>query len=108
MNRPFILSFLVSLCAVLYLGSCAKPEGPAERMGRSLDEMHESFKDLSAEFNKQTQDEESERRKAEQKDQDRDADYTRKTEPYPGYRDNIPDHDPYYDSPPPTYRAEHY
>lgn len=84
---------------LISLGACAKPEGPAERMGRSIDEMSQSFKDLSKEWDEQDQERQRQLKLTPTPAPDS-YDYNRKSDRV------VPDHDPYYDTPPGT--PEHY
>jgi hypothetical protein len=82
------------ILAAALLSSCAKPEGPAARLGRSIDEISDSLGDLSDDWTAKDR----ERALQEKNRVDNSRDY---------YRDReIPDHDPYYDSPPRETEAE--
>ncbi|MBN8548604.1 MAG: hypothetical protein J0M12_04740 [Deltaproteobacteria bacterium] len=90
MNKLVLSTLAFALIAAV---GCAKPEGPAERMGRSIDELSQSLKDMNKEW-KDIQDENAQEERSDQV----------KKAP----ERVVPDHDPYYDTPPGTYVPEHY
>lgn len=88
--------------AVLAFSSCSiKEEGPAERLGRSLDELSESVRDIGDDWESDRDRRARERYEAERRDPYYD-DERRYPDTYS--RDSrTPDHDPYYDTPPSDY-----
>ena len=88
------LILALPVCALLAICGCAKPEGPAERMGRSIDDLSDSLKGVGESW-KEIQEEN-------RKDEDSDD---LKSAP----KRVVPDHDPYYDTPPSAeYTPQHY
>ena len=73
--------------------------GPAERLGKSIDDFSKGLGDLNDQWSKDSERERDARRDNYSKNRQRD-DYS---EPYSDSNrdsDRSPDHDPYYDSPP--------
>ncbi len=101
----------VIVSATLMMTGCVKePEGPAERIGRSIDEMSKGIRDLGNDWDKDSQRDIDSRdqNSRDRYDSSRSSDYSRDRDSSQdrnlgdGYSRNrdIPDHDPYYDTPP--------
>lgn len=76
-------------------GGCAREPGPAERIGRSLDELSRGVRDLGDDWDQNTESERQRAVEATPTPRYRDDSYSGKDHSY-----DYPDHDPYYDSPP--------
>ena len=104
-----LLTTAILVSSLLLAGCIKEPEGPAERFGRSLDEMSKSIRDMGDEWDKDSQRErearEREARDREYRDRYGDPRDSQGSD-YRGSRGSldrdreIPDHDPYYDTPP--------
>jgi hypothetical protein len=104
MRTSFLrLGMLAALVAAL--SACVKePEGPAQRIGRSIDEISKSMRDIGDDWDRERRDQEradAERREREERYQRGSAyDYDRRP---------VPERDPYYDTPPnDSYRDNEY
>ena len=71
--KRFYAALLIALFAVFTV-ACSKSAGPAERMGRGLDEILEGGKEMQDKYGKDS--DERDEREDRQKDRDRERDYT--------------------------------
>jgi hypothetical protein len=90
MKTSFRLKLVLVAAGLIFLCGCPKPEGPGQRLGRSIDELSQSFKDIGKDWKDDEQENRDDRRYGDERDYDRS--YSRDTV--------TPEHDPYYDTPP--------
>lgn len=96
--RTTFLRFGVSAALIVSLSACVKePEGPAQRIGRSIDEISKSMRDIGDDWDRERRDQE----RADAERREREERYRRGSAyDYDSDRRPIPERDPYFDTPP--------